>query len=524
MTKPKQIDPIPEEFSSYEEAGKFWDTHDTTDYPGAFRTIAKGKRGRRQSKYWKNPSILKFAGDRDPVTVITEKAQDVVFKAMELGWDGPPFDPFALAGLLNIKVVPRTDLGQLTQDARIVPGPGPKLTIEYNPDKSPSRIRFSICHEIAHSLFRDCGDEVRNRVAHAQVNQTDRQLELLCNLGAAELLMPIGSFRDVVSDDITIDHVLELRKKYFVSTEAVLLRTVKLASEPVGAFSAVAKENKGEMRYAIEYFVSSSAWNLQLHSGFELPEHTAVSRCLAVGETMKASEVWEPSEGRFDMQAVALATYSNLNNPKPSDFLRSGSRFSPAHNHKVVGLLRPSAITPARKPKIVYLKRDVTKPVDDQATIIAHIANDKTANWGAGFGLCVRKTWPAVQDAFRDAWIRRGRLSLGEIFATQITHGLTVVQMIAQHGYGPSPRPLLRYEPLRQCLHQLAELASKRRANVQMPRIGSGEAGGSWPVIEEMIEDILCRNGVRVTICDLPGSSVKENPQLELVEQPRESA
>ncbi|MCD6553479.1 MAG: hypothetical protein J7M16_05655 [Anaerolineae bacterium] len=35
----KRVDPIPEEFASYEEAAEFWDTHDTTDYPDAFRTV-----------------------------------------------------------------------------------------------------------------------------------------------------------------------------------------------------------------------------------------------------------------------------------------------------------------------------------------------------------------------------------------------------------------------------------------------------------------------------------------------------
>jgi hypothetical protein len=39
MRKQKQIDPIPDEFSSYEEAAEFWDTHDTSDYPDAFRTV-----------------------------------------------------------------------------------------------------------------------------------------------------------------------------------------------------------------------------------------------------------------------------------------------------------------------------------------------------------------------------------------------------------------------------------------------------------------------------------------------------
>jgi predicted phosphatase len=39
MDKRKRVDPIPEEFTSYEEAAEFWDTHDTTDYPDAFRTV-----------------------------------------------------------------------------------------------------------------------------------------------------------------------------------------------------------------------------------------------------------------------------------------------------------------------------------------------------------------------------------------------------------------------------------------------------------------------------------------------------
>jgi len=37
--KQKQIDPIPEEFGTYEEAAEFWDAHDTTDYPENFETV-----------------------------------------------------------------------------------------------------------------------------------------------------------------------------------------------------------------------------------------------------------------------------------------------------------------------------------------------------------------------------------------------------------------------------------------------------------------------------------------------------
>jgi len=36
----RSLDPIPDEFASYEEAAAFWDTHDTTDYPDSFETVA----------------------------------------------------------------------------------------------------------------------------------------------------------------------------------------------------------------------------------------------------------------------------------------------------------------------------------------------------------------------------------------------------------------------------------------------------------------------------------------------------
>ncbi len=32
QSKDRKIDPLPEEFGSYEEAAKFWDTHSITDY------------------------------------------------------------------------------------------------------------------------------------------------------------------------------------------------------------------------------------------------------------------------------------------------------------------------------------------------------------------------------------------------------------------------------------------------------------------------------------------------------------
>ncbi len=49
MTNKKKIDPIPEEFSSYEEAAEFWDKHDITRYLQSSRPVKviSELRGRR---------------------------------------------------------------------------------------------------------------------------------------------------------------------------------------------------------------------------------------------------------------------------------------------------------------------------------------------------------------------------------------------------------------------------------------------------------------------------------------------
>ncbi|HYU32881.1 MAG TPA: CopG family antitoxin [Thermoanaerobaculia bacterium] len=39
MSQTKQVDPIPDEFASYEEAAEFWETHDTTDYQNSFENV-----------------------------------------------------------------------------------------------------------------------------------------------------------------------------------------------------------------------------------------------------------------------------------------------------------------------------------------------------------------------------------------------------------------------------------------------------------------------------------------------------
>ncbi len=151
------------------------------------------------------------------------------------------------------------------------------------------------------------------------------------------------------------------------------------------------------------------------------------------------------------------------------------------------------------------LKGDATQPRGAGHRFLLQIVNDKALTWGGGISLVVRNKWPAVHDDFH-AWVmNRENLKLGKLHVAQAEEKLSVVSMIAQHGYGPSPRPRIRYVALRKCLSAACDLATRSHATVHMPRIGCGQAGGSWDVVSELVTDALCSNGIKVFVYDPPG-------------------
>ena len=202
---------------------------------------------------WTNRSVIALAGDRDPIAEVTSRARSIVLDAMEEGWTGPPYDPFALAEFLGIPTLALEDV----PDARVGYRSG-SFSVEYNPNRQRSRIRFSIAHEIGHTLFPDCSDLVRNRVALKKAELDEWQLELLCNLAAAEFLMPIGALHDLQSQVMTMDAVLWMQQQFEVSTEAILLRMARLTTDRSAAFAASRPvDDHDDAIYSIDYFSPS---------------------------------------------------------------------------------------------------------------------------------------------------------------------------------------------------------------------------------------------------------------------------
>jgi O-acetyl-ADP-ribose deacetylase (regulator of RNase III) len=462
--------------------------------------VASRLPGINQTRAWTNSSVRKLmrvVGNDDPVRAVTQRARDVVLEAMDRGWTGPPFDPLQLADHLGIVVSPRYDI----RDARTVPAASNRLRIEYNPNRPGARVRYSIAHEIAHTLFPDCADHVRNRSPHTELKGDQWQLEAMCNVGAAEILMPLGSVKGIADSELTIESLLELRKQFDVSMEALLIRVVRLAKTPLRMFCASRVESGENVdQFVLNYSIASQTWPSDVGVFQLAPRSSALSECTAIGFTTNAVETWGPS--RVRVEAVGIPPYP-------------GSHFP-----RVVGILKPvgkSETVVQQRPLLRFVRGDVLKPRGEGPRIVVHVVNDKTPNWGGG-GLAeaIKRRWPEIQHDFREAWTRdRESLRLGGVRICAAGDGIFVASVVAQKGYGESARPRIRYAALRKGLQNVAATAARKMATVHMPRIGAGQGRGSWAVIEDIIQTVFWEAGVSVTIYDLPGAPIPQRMALQ---------
>ena len=133
-------------------------------------------------------------------------------------------------------------------------------------------------------------------------------------------------------------------------------------------------------------------------------------------------------------------------------------------------------------------------------TLIVHCCNDIGA-WGAGFVMALSKSWPEVEDAYRFWFSGSPRPSLGEVQFVAAEDGVTVANLIGQHGVRSrtNPRPV-SYIAIRAGLKAVAARCRGRDVTVQMPKMGAGLAGGDWSVIEQIVVDELVDPAIPVTV------------------------
>ena len=350
---------------------------------------------------WTNKSVLNFAAGDDPIRAVEERAKQLIRKAKDSGWDGPPYNPVKIADMLNVPV--RANGG--IADARTLPI-ADGVVIEYNPTHSRERVRFSLAHEIAHLLFDDHHEKIRNRNGETQGD--DWQLEMLCNIAAAEFVMPVGSFPD--PENIPdIEQLMLNRRELDVSAEAYLIRFAKSAKVPVTMFRASPYNDGQERQYRVDYVVTNGA--TEAPSNVSIPADSRIRECSAIGLTAKFEEVWIGSE-TSSIHAVGIP-----NSP--------GSLYP-----RVAGLIR-SNIKSETQLSIVYVHRNIQYPTGEGRKIICQLVNNKARTWGGGVARQHATKYPLAHAVFKD-WISGIKFEerLGKVHIADAGDGNSIASII----------------------------------------------------------------------------------------------
>jgi hypothetical protein len=438
---------------------------------------------------WTNKSVLEFAKGEDPIVAIEREARDLVLRARDQGWRGPPFNPIFIADLKKIPVTANASVA----DACIV-SIGGKLEIQFNPTQVRERVRFSIAHEIAHSLFADVANEVRNRGGN-KVLKDDWQLEVLCNLAASEFVMPIGSI-SAREKLVSLEELMIERRKFDVSAEAFLIRVTKIANESVVMFCASSdSEKSGENTYRVDYSVASASAPHMPITGFRIPKDSIVNSCAAIGFTNRGTEKWLDDK-KATIECVGIPGYPGSSSPR------------------VAGLMRFAKLE-TTSAKVNFVHGDVLKARGHETKVVCQLVNDQARFWGGGVARSAAKAFPSAQREFSN-WIVSvpKNKRLGDVHFAQAQENMFIASLVGQEGFGPSSTPRIRYAALEKCLEKISTFASSKSASVHMPRLGSGESGGSWDTVQEMVQGALIAGGIPVTVYDLPPKRLPNPPGL----------
>lgn len=452
-----------------------------------------------------------FAQGRDALSAMSDRVAELLLAAADAGASAVPVNPFELAELMGIRLRPNSSVAEarLVSTSGIVEPSyaplrefapaGATMVIEYNPTRPRGRLRYSVAHELAHALFPDANRDVRSRthagaVVDASAADDSWQLELLCNVGAAELLMPTHAIEGLLNTDTDIDFLMAERARFNVSTEAMLRRFVHATARPVAlaAFSRTADGPDAPLR--CEYVLGSRTWVGSIARGDTIEPRSLIGKPTAIGQTAKGvDELVEQAS----VQAVGIPPYPGRKLPR------------------VLALIEATGNVRTLPDGLTFRTADIASALDSGApgpVVVAHVVNDAARAWGTrGVAAVLRRSCPDAASAFRYWSIASDdNLTLGNVHQVEIgvrDNLVTVVSLVAQQGFGASATSRLSYVGLAEALDKLAAIAARKEATVHLPRIGAGQAGGRWDLIEATIERTLLSRRVPVVVYTKPAGA-----------------
>lgn len=324
--------------------------------------------------------LVRSTGASSPEEAVRLKARELMTTYQTtLGDPEMPIDVDVLASLQGIHA--SDDLPIQSPDAELIPRTGGGVEMRVHPDRPETRKRFSVAHEISHTFFPEYEKQswCRTDARYRQRDDPTQYLEMLCDVGAAELLFPQPWFGKDASQVSCAADLQGLADKYMASREATLRRFAETSIDQVAAIfftwklkpkqkGVVDNNDQGNLfglsaselvsdavELRIDYSIPSPRFE---ELGLYLPPDKSIKR---EGAVFEASSTAECQDGECHLDfGSASGNYAVMAIPLPTSFDDRG----PNGEGSVAALVRPILVGMPTKKKRQKAQNE-TKPLFD---------------------------------------------------------------------------------------------------------------------------------------------------------------
>jgi hypothetical protein len=218
---------------------------------------------------------------KDPVAAILWHATRLI---AESGIAAPPFRPSSYAQLRRVRKIVYKNM---QVEGCLIPCDG-DFIIELRKDRPYGRTNFTCAHELAHTFFYESVPSIKYRAVASSQPHHDPEEERLCNIAAAELLMPSDVFRRISRDYSASPESLQAIAQMFESS--LTATAVRLLNLQVWDSKFICWEMKGGRLKA--RWLAQPASGLTHYPNLEIinPPSSSVYHTATTGEAATGAE------------------------------------------------------------------------------------------------------------------------------------------------------------------------------------------------------------------------------------------
>lgn len=230
-------------------------------------------------------SLLEVARAADPSATDESLIVAIARKLVDVLDLEPPVDPGMVASYQGIR---RIEEALIPWAGCLIPG-ADEVVIRVRSTDTPGRRRFTVLHEVVHTFFPGYRHATQYRCTPKPLRTSGvDDIEVLCDIGASELLLPRRHCADLVAEaSFDLDSVEDLAKACGASLEAAARRFVSLWPEPclLVRMERMTKprEPDGVPKLRVSSALASGAWPFMPRYK-SVPDDHVVGTCLDVGE------------------------------------------------------------------------------------------------------------------------------------------------------------------------------------------------------------------------------------------------